>query len=176
MINFVNSIQGKAIYVILFEYFNKYIMDETNPASCADKLFQFQQVLHFLSSTILKFFFLSLQTINKSLKLCKKNICLKILQNKTLISQYKEKREKFTLVMRVSSKLFFRFFLLLFSFFFMIETVKRKTDPNHYSSLDSNINVKLGWIEDFDKFVVNYVSSFILSFLKYQSKHSNIIT
>ncbi|ETO34207.1 WD repeat-containing protein, partial [Reticulomyxa filosa] len=30
------EIKGKAIYVILFEYFKKYIMGEINPASCAD--------------------------------------------------------------------------------------------------------------------------------------------
>ncbi|ETO35385.1 hypothetical protein RFI_01678 [Reticulomyxa filosa] len=36
-------------------------------------------------------------------------------------------------------------------------------------------SIKLGWIKDFDKIVVNYVSSFILSFLKYQSKYYNII-
>ncbi|ETO30901.1 hypothetical protein RFI_06221 [Reticulomyxa filosa] len=29
-------LKGKAIYVILFEYFKKYIMGEMNPASCAD--------------------------------------------------------------------------------------------------------------------------------------------
>ncbi|ETO11082.1 hypothetical protein RFI_26294, partial [Reticulomyxa filosa] len=30
------EIKGKAIYVILFEYFKKFIMDEINPACCAD--------------------------------------------------------------------------------------------------------------------------------------------
>ncbi|ETO33233.1 hypothetical protein RFI_03874, partial [Reticulomyxa filosa] len=30
------KIKGKAIYVILFDYFKKYIMGESNPASCAD--------------------------------------------------------------------------------------------------------------------------------------------
>ncbi|ETO31350.1 hypothetical protein RFI_05771 [Reticulomyxa filosa] len=64
------------------------------------------------------------------------------------------KKRYFTLVMKVSFKSFFYVFLLLF-FLFMTETVKRRRDQNHYSSLDSNI--KLGWTEDFDKFIINYV-------------------
>ncbi|ETO35053.1 hypothetical protein RFI_02021 [Reticulomyxa filosa] len=36
------------------------------------------------------------------------------------------------------------------------------------------LKIKLGWIKDFDKFIVNYVSSFVLSFLKCKSEYSNI--
>ncbi|ETO03356.1 hypothetical protein RFI_34054 [Reticulomyxa filosa] len=31
------------------------------------------------------------------------------------------------------------------------------------------LNIQLGWIKNFDKFIVNYVSRFVYSFFKYQS-------
>ncbi|ETO06378.1 WD-repeat protein, partial [Reticulomyxa filosa] len=60
---------------------------------------------------------------------------------------------------KVSFKLYC--YLLLLSFCFMIETVKRRRDKIIIQHWIRILYIKLGWIKDFDKLVANYVSSFV---------------
>ncbi|ETO16123.1 hypothetical protein RFI_21234 [Reticulomyxa filosa] len=67
-------------------------------------------------------------------------LTLRELKKNFIKDHLKEKKRHFALVMKVSFKLFSLGLLLLFlSFCFMIKIVKRRRDPNYYSSLDPNI-------------------------------------
>ncbi|ETO08082.1 hypothetical protein RFI_29307 [Reticulomyxa filosa] len=75
----------------------------------------------------------------------------------------KIERRYFTLIMKILLLLFFSF------------CSKEKDIQKIIHHWIRTLNIQLGWIKNFDKFVVDYVSSFVLSFLKCQLKYSNII-
>ncbi|ETO20610.1 G-protein beta WD-40 repeats containing protein [Reticulomyxa filosa] len=57
----------------------------------------------------------------------------------------------------------------------LVNQSKRRRYPNNYSSLDSkHLNIQLGWIKDFDKFVVNLLlSSFASTFFMFDTFRSS---